>query len=480
MKKILIFLITICCIGITDTTVNAETFYEAETIDGIYTKSVNGQTAFYQKARLFRRTSDQKEAYCLQPFARFNESTNYTQQGYSSTLPEEIWRKMALIAHYGYGYENHTDIKWYAITQLMIWKIAEPTKDFYFTNGLNGPRVNSYINEMNEINQLINHYETIPNFDYNTEKVIGTTQILTDTNNVLNYYDIDQNNGNARIENNQLIITNIEEGPQTIIIKRKLDQERDPAIFYENPNSQNLMTKGYLEEKRLSVTVTGKKTTVEITKVDEDTEQISPKGEGSLIGAIYGLYDINDNLLERITIKEDSTAYLENLDYGTYYLQEIQAGIGYTLNEEKVYFELNQKIENIHLKLKNKVIEREITLHKEYGENGHTKLEKNISFDIYNWQNELVDTITTDEQGNAKITLPYGTYIIKQRNTTEGYQKVEDFTITVNEENHDYYYSLYDYKIEVPNTRIKENNSYLFIVLLILTTGFYLRKKNVN
>lgn len=480
MKKILIFLMTILCISIKCTTVNAETFYEAEMVDGIYTKSVNGQTAFYQKARFFRRSSDNKEAYCLQPFARFDSSTNYSQTGYYKNLPTSSWEKMALIAHYGYGYENHIEPKWYAITQLMIWKVAEPNKDFYFTNGLNGARIEAYANEINEINHLIKNYETIPNFNYNTTKVIGTTQILNDTNHVLNNYYIASNNDNVKIENNQLIITNVKEGTQTIIIKRKLEQEKDPVIFYENANSQDLMTKGYLGEKTLSVIITGKKTTVTIVKIDQDTEKITPTGEASLIGAIYGLYDMQGNLLKTITIDKNSTASLENLDYGKYYLQEITPGIGYTLNEEKVYFELNNKTENIHLTLKNKVIEKEIILHKEYGEKENTKQEENISFDIYNNRNELIETITTDENGDARITLPYGTYTVKQKNSKNGYQMIEDFTIDVNEKNNDYYYSLYDYKIEVPNTRIKENNASIIITILLLTIGFTRKKKNVK
>ena len=36
----------------------------------------------------------------------------------------------------------------------MIWQAADPTGNFYFTDGLNGPRITAYTNEMNEINNL--------------------------------------------------------------------------------------------------------------------------------------------------------------------------------------------------------------------------------------------------------------------------------------------------------------------------------------
>ena len=39
-----------------------------------YDKNTN--TKYYQKARTYRRTSDDKLAYCLQPFKSFNPSNN--------------------------------------------------------------------------------------------------------------------------------------------------------------------------------------------------------------------------------------------------------------------------------------------------------------------------------------------------------------------------------------------------------------------
>jgi len=481
MKKIIIFLLTILCL-IKYSNVEAQTsFYEAEKIDGIFTKSVNGTTSNYQKARVFRRTSDNKEAYCLEPFITFDENQSYDNYGYATNLDEATWERIALLAHYGYGYGNHTDMKWYAITQLMIWQTAEPDKEFYFTRYLNGPKVEIYQEEINEINNLIKNYQTIPNFNYNTTHVIGKKVILDDKEQVLNNYYIDKQEDYIRIENNKLIIENIKEGKTSIIIKRKLENENDPAIFYYNSESQNLMTKGYIGDKLLQVIVRGQPTKITITKIDFDTNSTTPKGDAKLNGAVYGLYNENDELLKKITIEKNCQATLENIDYGKYYLKEIIPGEGYTLNEEKYYFEINQKNTNIDLKLKNKVIEKEINIHKEFGDSITNSIEKDISFDIYNSKNELINTITTDHQGNAKITLPYGKYTIKQRNTTPGYKMIDDFIIEINDQKNDYYYKLYDYKIKVPDTRTKESSFPIYLIIIILTikTGLYL-KRNVT
>lgn len=483
MKKILIFLMTILCISIKCQDVSALTnFYEAEKIDGIFTKSVDGVNSRYQKARFFRRTSDNKEAYCLEPFALFDENKNYQEYNYATNLSNSAWQKITLIANYGYGYGNHTDPKWYAITQLMIWQVAEPTKDFYFTSYLNGPRIEAYTDEINEINNLIKNYETIPNIKYVNNNVVGSTITLTDTNQVLNNYYIENPTDDIKIENNQLTIKNIKEGEKNFIIKRKLTNESTSAIFYYNGESQNLMTKGNIGEKALQINVNGTTNKVILTKVDEDNNSTTPKGDASLTGAIYNLYNEKDELLKEIEINKDNKTIIENLNYGNYYLQEKKAGTGYTLNKEKYYFEINKDTKEINLTLKNKVLEKEITIHKEFGNKSNTTSEKNISFDIYNSKGDLVNTITTGEDGNAKITLPYGKYTVKQRNTNYGYKMVEDFIIDVNDTNDNYYYELYDYKIEVPNTRIKESSSLslLLIIITIFPSGLYLRKKYVN
>lgn len=483
MKKILIFLMTILCIGIKCQDVNAQAnFYEAEKIDGIFTKSVDGANAHYQKARFFRRTSDNKEAYCLEPFAFFDESKNYQEYNYATNLSNSTWQRITLLAHYGYGYNNHTDPKWYAITQLMIWQAAEPTKDFYFTSYLNGPKIEAYTKEMNEINSLIQNYETVPNIRFVSNSVVGSTITLTDTNQVLNNYYIENQPANAKIENNQLIISNIKEGKQNITIKRRLTPEPTAATFFYNGESQNLMIKGNIGEKILQISVNGTTNKITLTKIDEDNNSTTPKGDASLTGAIYNLYNEKNELIKEIEINKENKTIIENLSYGKYYLQEKKAGTGYTLNKEKYYFTINKDTTNINLTLKNKVFEKEITIHKEFGEESNTTSEGNISFDIYNSKNELVTTITTDEYGNVKTTLPFGKYIVKQRNTNYGYKMVDDFIIDVNDTNDDYYYRLYDYKIEVPDTRVKESSSIslLLVITLILPIGLYLRKKYVN
>ena len=192
-----------------------------------------------------------------------------------------------------------------------------------------------------------------------------------------------------------------------------------------------------------------------------------------------------------ISLDENMEASLSSndidLDYGTYYLKETKTGTGYLPND-KVY-EINFTGDNptIDLTIENKVIEKEVTIKKLYGDGKLMQTEPNITFEIYDKDNNLVKNITTDQNGIAKIILPYGHYKIVQVNTTEGYTKIKPFEIFINDIDKDYYYTINDYKIpkeetpketisiEVPNTSTKDYNYHL--LSLILPTYLIVKKK---
>ena len=123
MKKILFFLTTIIIVLICSTNVNASTtFYEGEYIDNIYMnkQKAGSSTIYYQKARFFRQTGTNRFAYCIDPFVFFQDGSIYEETITPSNLTASQKEQISLIAYFGYGYKNHTDTKWYAITQFII------------------------------------------------------------------------------------------------------------------------------------------------------------------------------------------------------------------------------------------------------------------------------------------------------------------------------------------------------------------------
>jgi len=436
------------------------TFYEAEYIDNIYMNKYDYQNnyIYYQKARFFRKTGSNEFAYCLEPFRFFNESSSY----YSTTTPRNLTSsqidRISKIAHFGYGYSNHTDSKWYAITQMMIWQEANIGKgDFYFTDSLNGNRIEPFNNEINEINNLINNYSLLPSFSNKTYTIVeGSNLILEDTNNILNKFKTD----NITKDNNKIILNNLSEGLYIYNLVREDKVYNKPVIFFQSDSSQNILETGDISNINTSFKVRVIKTNISIKKIDKDTKTTIPQGEASLDGAIYTLYDKDNNKVKDLEII-DNTSSITNIPFEKYYLKETKSGTGYLLDTNTYEIDINESNSKIDLVLENKVIDKEIIIEKKYGEENILRSEKDISFDIYDSNNNIIKTITTDSLGKAIVILPYGKYKIIQVNSTKGYQKVDPISITIDNTDSELI-ELKDLKIPVPDTHTES------ILLLII------------
>ena len=465
MKKIIFILMTIMLTFICSTKVEAQTqFYEGEYIDGIYMNKQKTEISaiYYQKARFFRQVGTNQFAYCIDPFIFFTEGSTYEETINPNNLTQQQKERITEIAYFGYGYHNHTDKKWYAITQFMIWQTADPTANFYFTDGLNGPRIEAYTQEMNEINTLITNYHKSTSLLNKTYTIVeGETIFLEDTNNIISTYSID--NQNFRIEGNKLIGDNLTKGEYTINLLKQENHYNKPILFYQALDSQALMQTGDIPNKTEQLKINVINTLIEITKIDKDTQSIIASGDGSLIGAIYGLFNQHDEKIAEITINENSKGIIKNIPFGTYYLQEIVPPKGYQLDTKKYEITISEENPNQQLILENEIIKKKVIIYKTYDETNKIP-EKNINFLIFDKDNNLITTITTNEFGKAEIILPYGEYKIVQENTTEGYQKVEDIELII-DNMEDEIIKLTDYKIKVPNTRT--NFITYFITLII-------------
>ena len=328
MKKI-IFLMTIICLFFINTKVNAMEveFYEAEKIDGIYTKSVGRRDAHFQKSRFFRRKSDNKAAYCIEPFSSFYPEYKYSNIKDIKDISDDVLKKISLIAYYGYNYDNHTEDKWYAITQLMIWRETNKDSDFYFTDTLNGNKIDRFQDEINEINNLVNNHDKLPSFSNQTIDIKYKENYIIDDNNIIDGFTSD--NKDIIIDNNRLDISKLEPGKYTINFKKTLIDRGEDILFYFNENSQNLMTIGnsYVPSFTLNINIYNPEIIIE--KYDKDNNPTD-----KLCDASFNLYDKDMNPIREIYLNSDCKAIIDDIDLGTYYIKEIKAGEGYKLNEE--------------------------------------------------------------------------------------------------------------------------------------------------
>ena len=440
---LIVVLFTCNSIGVKAATDYTGKIEASEYINKTYIKMIrkNGSGKYLQ-AQFIRRSHDEEFVYCMQPFVSVvDDKYKVTYEDYFSVIgmTEEQWERVNLLAYYGYKYGNHTEDKWYAITQVLIWREVEPTADIYFTAKLNGTKDDSiYENEIKELEELVNNHKKKPSFDISLDKInVGTTITLTDKNKVLNNYFI-SNSSNIRIgaNNNQMTITALTPGKSEIVLNKSDTKfNSQPALYYADI-SQAVMRVGSYDpiSLKINLDVIGGKVTIK--KLDKETLNNISQGEATLENAKYGIYDSNNQLVEIVATNVDGIAqsdYLPNT--GKYTIKEINNPKGYRLDDTTYHFEINENNLNPEIIVYEQVIKSKIEIYKYFanGETGNLVPEPKVQFNIFDKEEMLIAEIFTDKKGYATLELPYGNYKVKQVSVTTGYEKIKDFNITINE-----------------------------------------------
>ena len=479
MKKIILFLTILLMVGLkinVEALTYSDKFYISDVIDNIYYgKNKNGNTE-YRKAKFKRRASDNKVVYCIEPFVDLKEDA--TLKGYDYNYEQLLnisksdWERISLLAYYGYGYSGHTAEKWYPITQILIWKTIDKNANFFWTDTYGGNKVNKFENETKELENLVKNHNVLPSFANNTYNISINEQIvLNDLNGVLKDYDISTNKDiDITKDDNKIIINAKEEDNVEIFLTKKDKKYNTPPVIYVSNTYQNILLVGSYEEVKTSIKLNIDSGSIKIRKIDSENNSITPQGEASLIGAVYEVYK-NDDLIGEIIIGDNNEGILDRLEYGNYKIKEKQSGIGYKVDQNEYNVKIDNKEKDIELELKNKVIKNKLKIYKYFGDNENKTVEKGITFIIFDSKNNIYDEVTTDENGVIEVELPFGEYTISQKNTTNGYQKIDDFKVVIKEENNNVVeYYLNDLKL--PDT--KEDLKIIILSTLLLISGILL------
>ncbi len=172
-----------------------------------------------------------------------------------------------------------------------------------------------------------------------------------------------------------------------------------------------------------------KKGYIAITKHDSETNKCEAQGDARLVGAVYAIYDSNGKEVDRLEINENCYAKSILLEYGHYTVKEISTGNeGYELDPTVYSAFVNDNGITINITSKEDVKKFDLHLFKvkSDGTTGEIEAEANAEFEIYLIsKNKKVDTVTTDEKGRAKITLPYGKYKVCQVKGAEDSQDAQ-------------------------------------------------------
>ena len=433
------------------------------------TKEKNGSKKYQQMTKIIRK-SDERFLYCIEPGKSIEKNKTFTgydtnQQQYAN-ISDEDWLRIRLLAYYGYGYKDsfadHTDIKWYVITQFMIWKTNDLGYDIYFTDKLNGNRIEKYTQEMIELDNLVNSHFTLPSFTTTTQKAfIDTVTEFTDKNNVLENYDVKCTSTNYCIKYKNYFdikLTDYNDINEVIFTKKINDYSNEPIVYIDN-QSQNLLLPGKVPGVRASMKIDLLYGTISLIKYDKDTLKNKPQNDATLEGAEYGLYNNNDSLLEiKKTDKFGKLTFNSKLKIGTYYVKEITPSEGYNLDSTKYNVNITYKDYNNTLKVYEEIIKENFEIIKilDDEKTGLSEFEKNIEFGIYDKNNNLINRYYTDDIGTIKFQLNYGEYVFKQHTMYDNYESIPDYNICV-KENNKYNKLVFKDKVkEEPKTEVKK------------------------
>ena len=254
-------------------------------------------------------------------------------------------------------------------------------------------------------------------------------------------------------------------------IQPPANYQADPTVYPVDINIGKTSTKNVLNER----------TYAKIHLIKEDAQTgANPQGDATLEGAVYGLYARENivhpdgttgivhkagDLVSTLKVDQKGDAVVKDLYLGKYFVKEIQAPEGYLLDETEHDVECAYEGGTVPT-IERTVKSTELVMKQPFqiikaANNGQTDADllKGAGFSAYlksslekkeDGSNDFSHAepviltadgkteMFTDEKGYAcSIPLPYGTYIVRETTTPHNYKPVEDFEITIRENNPD-------------------------------------------
>lgn len=212
--------------------------------------------------------------------------------------------------------------------------------------------------------------------------------------------------------------------------KYTLKEVKTQEIYELN---EELITIELEDNQVIDKTITNKlkKAQIKVIKVDKENQEIKLKD------VVFEVYDSKGKLVDRIITDKNGEAITKELPVNDIYsLKETKTDKYYEMNEEAMLIDLTKYVDNYEENIveetiiENQVKKASIKIIKV---DGDTKVPlKDIIFEVYDEENQLIETIITDENGEA-ITkeLPMNKhYILIEKETKKGY-KLSDAKIEI-------------------------------------------------
>lgn len=405
-------------------------------------------------------------AYCIQPGARSDDSSNYVQgsSGCWYNLPASVQSGIALAlacgypsAEYGtaYGDNNSSDIvgaeKW-AATQAVIWDLICEYRSPYdyrswgsspFYNCVDTSRYPTFALWYEKIVDAMQSATDIPSFAETSSRWCDTIELtkdasgnysasVTDTNGVLSDFNFSSNSGNGIAftqRGNTLTITATAEAAKGLSTEKTysatgsaygIDPDEAVLCWYDSTGKyQSLASytgtgldpvRAYI---KIKATVTEDKGSLTVNKTDADTGK-------ALAGVTYRLYDSAGNKVADVTTGTDGKAVFSDLPLGSYSYQEISAPSGYVVDNTKYPITITSTTLNVTATRTNALGKASVEISK-VDADSNTPLQ-GAGFRLYDASGNQVAEGYTDANGKLTFTgLKLGNYTCKEFQAPNGY-----------------------------------------------------------
>ena len=425
---------------------NMTLVFAGENDTNIIRNYYDGYYAVYDapdRVRLFyaeRFTMNGDTAYCIEPGIAINTSVYSSTTDWSITgFSDEVKNYIKLVAYYGYDYPNHQTMRYYFAAQELIWeKVSGRAVGWIYGEDRYGPQMDIET-EKNNILTLMNNHNKRPSFDDQIYEVsLGDSLTITDNNGVLSQYKVYSSDlGDVSINGNTLTVNNLNSRTTGDIVLMTKSYTEKVSLIYYSGSSQKIVRSGVLDPVVSSFTINVKSGSIRLKKLDKETGT-EAQGDATLKGSKYYVINSAGDTVDILIAGQNERT--KELPYDTYTVREVSAGNGYLVDDTVYTFTINDDNTDYEFEAYDEVFKQEFKIYKVYASDKTAELvgEPNITFDFYlKSSNQLYKSATTDNNGYLSINLPYGTYIVKQKNSTPNYEKCDDFEITIDFNNTD-------------------------------------------
>lgn len=406
MKKKLLIIILVMFIGIMN--VNAE--LEITKIENYYINYNGVKSEFL----MFKDSETNKVLFSMSPYQTIKDF-NLESKNFSYNLfPEQdksILNDIQDILYLGYGNSDHTDLKWYLLSQYLLWQ--KLGYDMDIQDNLGNSVTETYYSFYNEYLALIENFKILPSYFSNTIDInYGEKYLLEDLNNVIEEYilipytfvRIESKDGQKYLYGKQPIKSKLGCYRSSQLNGNNTVYFSDDLVFINVVSSSK-------QTYEVDVNIHGGK--IKIINVDENNKPVE--------NSVYKLYNSNNKFIRNLTTNTLGEAITDYLLYDDYYLIESYIDELYVSNTEKIDVEfVDYGISEILIK--SRLVEEEIQ------DDIINDNNENIEVD----EDEKIENIVDDkkeddvfENENVMLENP----ITEEENTVEESDKEIEFVV---------------------------------------------------